>query len=177
LLYQNAHSSNPIAEVIGESLGGAAAIEEAIARQLGLGPEQIRVGSASGLDFNRMTPRAALKLLRALEKFLYRHWLRLEDVMPVAGVDSGTLRGRLSGMRASIVAKTGTLERFEGGASALAGLAHTRGRGPVLFVIFNSGGDASTFRRLQDDFLSDLIQEEGGPAQVLRTTDALAAGP
>jgi D-alanyl-D-alanine carboxypeptidase/D-alanyl-D-alanine-endopeptidase (penicillin-binding protein 4) len=177
LLYQNAHSSNPVAEVIGESLGGTAAIGELLARQVGLGPEQIRVGSASGLGFSRMTPRAALKLLRALEKFLYRHWLKLEDLMPVAGIDSGTLRERFSEMRASIVAKTGTLGRFEGGASALAGLAYTRRRGPVLFVIFNSGGDVSTFRRLQDDFLSNLIQEEGGPAQILRTTDALAAGP
>lgn len=176
LLYQNALSSNPVAEVIGESLGGPAAIEDLVGRQLGLGPEQLRVGSASGLDFNRMTPRAALKLLRALERLLYRHSLRLEDVMPVAGVDSGTLHGRFSEMRASIAAKTGTLERFEGGASALAGVAHTKRLGPVLFVIFNSGGEVSAFRKLQDDFLKELIREVGGPAQDLRAMNALGGG-
>jgi D-alanyl-D-alanine carboxypeptidase/D-alanyl-D-alanine-endopeptidase (penicillin-binding protein 4) len=164
LLYQNAHSSNAIAEVVGQSVGGPAAIREFLVKEVGLRYEDIYVGRASGLEFNRITPRASLTVLRALMAVLSKHSLKLEDVMPVAGIDGGTLRTRFdeANIRGSVVAKTGTLVTIDNGVSNLVGIAYTRAHGPLAFAIFNSGGGVHAYRRLQDQFLSKVIEEEGG---------------
>jgi D-alanyl-D-alanine carboxypeptidase len=114
--------------------------------------------------------------LRELESVLAAHSLKLEDVMAVAGIDSGTLRTRLSGddVRGAVVAKTGTLVSIDNGVSTLVGIAYTRTRGPLLFAVFNSGGNVHKYRRLQDQFLERLIAEEGGPVKATRAEDALA---
>ena len=176
LLYQNAHSSNAVAEVVGASLGGPKAIQDYLVRQLSLSESEIFVGRASGLDFNRITPRATLKMLRALIKVLTDHSLKPEDVMAVAGIDSGTLRGRLGreDVRGSVVAKTGTLVSIDNGVSTLVGIAYTRARGPLLFAVFNSGGGIFAYRRLQDQFIERMIAEEGGALSATRNEDALA---
>jgi D-alanyl-D-alanine carboxypeptidase/D-alanyl-D-alanine-endopeptidase (penicillin-binding protein 4) len=175
LLYQNAHSSNAVAEVVGASLGGPRAIQDYLVRQLGLSESEIFVGRASGLDFNRITPRATLKVLRALIKVLADHSLKPEDVMAVAGIDSGTLRSRLRGedVRGAVVAKTGTLVSIDNGVSTLVGIAYTA-RGPLLFAVFNSGGSVHAYRRLQDQFIERMIAEEGGALSATRNEDALA---
>ncbi|HLF85200.1 MAG TPA: D-alanyl-D-alanine carboxypeptidase [Blastocatellia bacterium] len=176
LLYQNAHSSNAVAEVVGASLGGPRAVQDYLVRQLGLSDSEIFVGRASGLDFNRITPRATLKVLRALIKVLADHSLKPEDVMPVAGVDSGTLRSRLGGEddRGAVVAKTGSLVSIDKGVSTLVGIAYTRASGPLLFAVFNSGGSVHAYRRLQDQFIERMIADEGGALSARRNEDALA---
>jgi D-alanyl-D-alanine carboxypeptidase/D-alanyl-D-alanine-endopeptidase (penicillin-binding protein 4) len=176
LLYQNAHSSNAIAEVIGESVGGPEAAQNFLIKELGLHDSEIYVGRTSGLDFNRMTPRTALKVLRALVNTLAKFLLRPEDVMAVAGIDSGTLRARFNGdaARGSVIAKTGTLVSLDNGVSTLVGIAYTKARGPLLFAVLNSSGGVHSYRRLQDEFIERLIAEEGGPAPVSRAEDALA---
>jgi D-alanyl-D-alanine carboxypeptidase/D-alanyl-D-alanine-endopeptidase (penicillin-binding protein 4) len=178
LLYQNAHSSNAVAEVVGASLGGPQAIQEYLVKHCGLSESEIFVGRTSGLDFNRITPRATLKVLRALIKVLAIHALQPQDVMPVAGVDSGTLRTRLSrdDVRGAVVAKTGTLVSLDNGVSTLVGIAYTKTQGPVLFAVFNSGGNVNAYRRLQDQFVERMIAEEGGALAVARNEDALADG-
>jgi D-alanyl-D-alanine carboxypeptidase len=175
LLYQNAHSSNAVAEVVGASLGGPGAIQEYLVRQIGLSESEIFVGRASGLDFNRITPRATLRVLRALIKVLADHSLKPEDVMAVAGIDSGTLRNRLASgaVRGAVVAKTGTLVSIDNGVSTLVGIAYTA-RGPRLFAVFNSGGSVHAYRQLQDQFIEELIAEEGGEQTATRNEDALA---
>ena len=179
LLFQNAHSSNAVAEVVGESVGGPQAIQSWLTKKLGLTENELYVGRASGLEFNRITPRASLKVLRALVSVLTEHTLKLEDVMPVAGVDSGTLRTRLQSddIRGAVVAKTGTLVSIDNGVSTLVGVAYTMTRGPLLFAVFNSGGNVRHYRRLQDQFVERLIAEEGGPAKAIRAGDALADLP
>ena len=176
LLYQNAHSSNAVAEVVGASLGGPQAIHDYLVKELGLSESEIFVGRASGLDFNRITPRATMKVLRALFKILGEHALKPEDVMAVAGVDSGTLRGRLGreDVRGTVIAKTGTLVTIDNGVSTLVGVAYTRARGPLLFAVFNSGGNVYAYRRLQDQFIEQLIAQEGGGSSARRSEDALA---
>lgn len=176
LLYQNAHSSNAVAEVVGASLGGPPAVQDYLVRQLGLSDNEIFVGRASGLDFNRITPRATLKVLRVLIKVLADHSLKPEDVMPVAGVDSGTLRSRLGGegVRGAVVAKTGSLVSIDKGVSTLVGIAYTRASGPLLFAVFNSGGSVHAYRRLQDQFIERMIADEGGALSARRNEDALA---
>jgi D-alanyl-D-alanine carboxypeptidase/D-alanyl-D-alanine-endopeptidase (penicillin-binding protein 4) len=176
LLFQNAHSSNAVAEVVGESVGGPQAMQSLLTEKLGLSGNELYVGRASGLEFNRITPRASLKVLRALVSILTEHSLKLEDVMPVAGVDSGTLRTRLNrdDIRGAVVAKTGTLVSIDNGVSTLVGIAYTKTQGPLLFAVFNSGGSVRHYRRLQDEFVERLIAEEGGAARGTRSEDALA---
>lgn len=176
LLFQNAHSSNAIAEVVGASLGGPEAIQNYLVRQVGIADSDVFVGRASGLDFNRITPRAALRVLRKLIEVLAEHSLKPQDVMAVAGIDSGTMQRRLTqdDVRGSVIAKTGTLVSIDNGVSTLVGIAYTRRNGPVLFAVFNSGGNVRAYRRLQDQLIEQLIAEEGGALPAVRSEDALA---
>jgi len=175
LLFQNAHSSNPVAEVVGAAVGGPAQIQSLLINNVGIPQSDVYISRASGLDFNRITPDGALKVLRALIAALDRYSLKPEDIMPVAGVDSGTLRSRFSddNARGAIVAKTGTLAR-DGGVSTLVGIAHTRAGGTLLFAVFDSDGSVRNYRRLQDTLLEEVIAEEGGGVAASRLTDALA---
>jgi D-alanyl-D-alanine carboxypeptidase len=103
-------------------------------------------------------------MLRHLVLWLNFKNMLPQDVLPVAGMDPGTLRGRFSTVdfRGSIIGKTGTLPATDGGVSALAGLIYTHNRGVLLFAIFNTQGNVATFRRLQDHLLKELIAECGG---------------
>ena len=176
LLYQNAHSSNATAEVVGESVGGPEAIQEFLIRDVGLREEDIYVGRASGLEVNRITPRASLQVLRGLISLLADHSLKPEDVLPIAGIDSGTLMSRFAGagIRGSVIAKTGTLISIDNGVSTLAGIAHTRTGGTLLFAILNSNGGVRAYRKIQDQFLTQVIEEEGGGVQCSPAGDRLA---
>jgi len=166
LFFQNAHSSNPTAERIGEAIGGPGVVEEFLVRTVGVAPGDVHVGRTSGLDYNRITPRGTVLLLRRLVEWLQARNLEPDDLMPMAGVDVGTLQRRFSSetYRGAVVGKTGTLPGTDGGVSTLAGIAYTRNRGPVLFAIFNTKGSVNTYRRLQDTLVEDLIVEFGGAA-------------
>jgi D-alanyl-D-alanine carboxypeptidase/D-alanyl-D-alanine-endopeptidase (penicillin-binding protein 4) len=179
LLYQNAHSSNAIAEVIGESLGGAAEIQDFLMKKLDLKEGDLYVGHPSGLEFNRITPRASLKILRTLIATLDKYSLKPEDIMAVAGVDSGTLMGRFTSdeIKGAVIAKTGTLFSTDRGVSTLVGLAFTRGRGTLLFAVFNSDGRVHAYRHLQDDFIEQVVTEAGGASRAARHEDALGDRP
>lgn len=176
LLYQNAHSSNAVAEVVGDAVGGPAEIQGFLVNKLGIPESDVFISRASGLDFNRITPEGAIKVLRALIGLLDKHSLKPEDIMPVAGVDSGTLRSRLfdDDVRGAIVAKTGTLASLDGGVSTLVGIAHTKSGGALLFAIFDCDGSVRGYRRLQDSLLEEVVQEEGGGVQACRLVDGLA---
>lgn len=176
LFYQNAHSSNAVAEVVGVSVGGPQAVQDFLVKEVGLSESEIYVSHTSGLDVNRITPRASLKMLRALMAVLNEYSLRPEDIMPVAGIDSGTLKARLAkdDVRGSVVAKTGTLVSVDSGVSTLVGVVYTKTRGPLLFAVFNTAGSVNAYRRWQDEFIALIVAEEGGPAPVSRSEDALA---
>src|SRR5438876_9990503 len=62
LFYQNAHSSNPIAERTGEAVGGPKAVESFLVKDVGIPQTDISISHCSGLDFNRITPRATIQL-------------------------------------------------------------------------------------------------------------------
>jgi len=160
---QNAHSINQTAERLGEAVGGPRAIEKFLVQEVGVGNSEVSISRTSGLDYNRITPHATVALLRHLVGWLNLNNMLPEDIMPVAGIDPGTLRGRFTNVesRGAIVAKTGTLPGTEGGVSTLAGIAYTA-RGPVLFAIFNTRGPVATYRRLQDGLVKDLLAECGG---------------
>ena len=168
---QNAFSVNDIADRLGRSLGGAEAIREYLIEEFGLHPSDIHIDKPSGLGHNRMTAQAAIQVLHGLRGTLQGHDMNLQDVMPVAGVDRGTLRFRFRRpkYRGVVLGKTGTNSSKDGGVSALAGLAMTQAHGPVFYAILNTGGDVMAYRRLQDQFLKKLIEESGGVNRMLET--------
>jgi serine-type D-Ala-D-Ala carboxypeptidase/endopeptidase (penicillin-binding protein 4) len=160
------YSNNFMAERIGDTVGGPQSIETAIRQRLRINPDEFQIVSASGLGINRVSPPAMMKILRGLRSELARYKLSLADILPVAGVDPGTLEDRYTDplSRASVIAKTGTLTHSDGGASSLVGQMQTKSGRVVLFVIFNQRGNVLRFRQNQDQIVSSIQNALGGPA-------------
>jgi len=159
----NDFSNNWMATIIGNLVGGPDAVERFLKTDVVFKEDEVRFATSSGLGANAISPRNTITMLRKLIAYLDGKGLALEDILPIAGVDAGTLSKRFGdAYRGSVVAKTGTLS----GVSALAGVAYTRGRGPLLFVIYNRGGSAHTFRAAQDETIKKLITLYGGPSPV-----------
>lgn len=159
------YSNNFMADRIGESLGGPEAVRQHLITTLKLVPEDLKIATLSGLGVNRISPRVMMKVYRALLIELKRHRLTPSSIMPVAGIDPGTLEDRFTGLpwRGSVIAKTGTLLRTDGGASSLVGQMRTANGETLLFVIMNQRGSVSRFRENQD-YLVMLVQNtRGGP--------------
>jgi D-alanyl-D-alanine carboxypeptidase len=159
------YSNNFMAERIGEALGGPDSVKQQLIATLGLTPDDLRIASLSGLGVNRISPRVMMKIYRELRSELLRRGLSPASIMPVAGIDPGTLEDRFTGLawRGSVIAKTGTLTRTDGGASALVGQMKAANGEVLLFVIMNQRGSVLRFRENQD-FLVMLVQNtRGGP--------------
>jgi len=159
------YSNNFMAERIGDSLGGRDAVMSQLIKSLGIPPNEIRLASLSGLGVNRVTPRAMMKILRGLREELKKNKLSPSDIMPVAGIDPGTLEDRFTGpaWQGSVIAKTGTLGRTDGGASSLVGQMRTQQGDTLLFVIFNQRGSILRFRSNQDLLVMQVQNSRGGP--------------
>ena len=170
------YSNNFMAERLGDTLGGAAGVRQFLISTVGLKPEEVRLASTSGLGINRLSPRAMMKVYRALVAELAEHKLLPSDIMPVAGVDPGTLQKRYTSLteRGSVVGKTGTLGRSDGGVSALVGQMRTRTGETLYFVIFNQRGNVYRFRTIQDTLVSEMQYAHGGPAPFAYTPHTLA---
>jgi D-alanyl-D-alanine carboxypeptidase/D-alanyl-D-alanine-endopeptidase (penicillin-binding protein 4) len=170
------YSNNFMAERLGDMLGGAPGVSRFLAERLGLKPEEFRLSSTNGLGTNRLTPRHMMKIYRALLDVLHDNNLKAADILPVAGVDPGTLQKRYAASpgRGSVIAKTGTLPRTDGGASALVGQMRTRQGETLLFVILDQRGNVTRFRRWQDALVAEVQNERGGPAPFAYTPQALA---
>jgi D-alanyl-D-alanine carboxypeptidase/D-alanyl-D-alanine-endopeptidase (penicillin-binding protein 4) len=160
------YSNNFMAERIGESLGGPESVRALVVNSLKISPDEVWLATTSGLGINRVTPQAMMVILRGLRDELRKNNLKLSDILPVAGIDPGTLEDRYTDAaeRGSVVAKTGTLVRTDGGASALVGQMNTRSGRVVLFVIFNQRGNVSSFRDNQDAIVAAIQGAFGGPA-------------
>ena len=159
------YSNNFMAARIGEGLGGPSSVQQQLTRLLGVGPSEIRLSSLSGLGSNRISPAVMMKIYRALLGELKKNGLSASDILPVAGIDPGTLKKRFTGpaWRGSVIAKTGTLVRTDGGASALVGQMKSKNGETLYFVIMNQRGSVIRFRENQD-YLVMLIQNtRGGP--------------
>lgn len=161
------YSNNFLSERLGDMLGGPYAVSRIVQLNAEIQPMEFSIQTASGLGYNRVTPNAMMKLLRALRKDLSRYRMTFADIMPVAGIDKGTLEGRFDTdfSRGSLVGKTGTLGNTDGGVSALAGEVNTR-NGKLLFVIFNQRGGVKGFRSFQNNFVSLVQGQFGGAAPV-----------
>lgn len=160
------YSNNFLSERLGDLVGGPYAVARLVHLNANIPPQELSLQTSSGLGYNRVTPNAMMKLLRALRADLARYKMTFSDIMPVAGIDKGTLEDRFDGFsRGSVVGKTGTLGQTDGGASSLAGEVNTR-NGRLLFVIFNMRGSVSRFRAFQNYYVS-LVQGQFGGAMPL----------
>lgn len=170
----NGYSNNIFAQ-FAEAAGGIRAVQEQIRKQLpGNYREELVLGDGAGAHAaNRMSPRATVAILRALEAELATHGLDLTSVMPVAGIDEGTMKKRLEGPNGQglVVAKTGTYGDY--GACALAGALRTR-NGLVYFAIMNHGVPIEEARRRQDAYVRVLIAELGALPWSYQRDDAPA---
>ena len=159
------YSNNFMADRIGETLGGPESVRQQLIASLQLMPEDLKISTLSGLGVNRISPRVMMKVYRALLAELKKNKLTPSSIMPVAGIDPGTLEDRFTGLawRGSVIAKTGTLLRTDGGASSLVGQMKAANGETLLFVIMNQRGSVSRFRENQD-YLVMLVQNtRGGP--------------
>ena len=158
------YSNNFMAERIGDSLGGTKSVTRQIVN-LGIPSEEVHLASLSGLGVNRVTPRAMMKIFRALRSELQKNKLSPADIMPVAGIDPGTLEDRFAGpgWQGSVIAKTGTLIRTDAGASSLVGQMRTAKGETLLFVILNQRGSVLRFRENQDNLVMQVQNSRGGP--------------
>jgi len=159
------YSNNFMAERLGDQMGGAQGLEDFLSRELGFKRGEFRLASTSGLGVNRMTPRQMMKVYRALLDTLHESKLKAADILPVAGVDPGTLQKRYADKpnRGSVIAKTGTLGRTDGGASALVGQMRVRDGATLLFVVLDQRGSVARFRQWQDALVSEVQSSRGGP--------------
>jgi D-alanyl-D-alanine carboxypeptidase/D-alanyl-D-alanine-endopeptidase (penicillin-binding protein 4) len=174
------YSNNFLSERLGEMLGGPAAVARLVQLNTGVQPSEFYIQTSSGLGINRVTPAAMMKLLRTFRDDLARYRMTFADVMPVAGIDKGTLEERFDTdfSKGSVVGKTGTLGQTDGGVSTLAGEMNTK-NGRLLFVIFNQRGSPARFRAFQNFYVS-LVQGQFGGAAPLKYSavdlDARLAG-
>jgi len=159
------YSNNFLAERLGDMLGGPFAVARVVQLNAGVPVNEFSIQTSSGLGYNRVTPNAMMKVLHVLRVDLSRYKMTFADIMPVAGVDKGTLENRFDSdfSAGSVVGKTGTLGQTDGGVSALAGEMNTR-NGRYLFVIFNQRGSVARFRNFQNSFVSLVQGQFGGAA-------------
>jgi D-alanyl-D-alanine carboxypeptidase/D-alanyl-D-alanine-endopeptidase (penicillin-binding protein 4) len=152
--------SNNVFKPLADAAGGAATVQELARSQLPASMRtEITLGDGAGTDpRNRLSPRAAVRILRALEQELRLTGHSLVDALPVAGFDPGTLQERLNaaGESGCVVGKTGTFGEY--GASALIGALRSRDHGTVYFAILNHGVPVPEARRRQDQLLRVLFE-------------------
>jgi D-alanyl-D-alanine carboxypeptidase/D-alanyl-D-alanine-endopeptidase (penicillin-binding protein 4) len=167
-------SNNFMAERLGDMVGGPFAVARIVQQDTGSMPNEFYLATASGLGINRVTPAAMMKLLRVLRNELARNRMTFADIMPVAGIDKGTLENRFDTdfSMGSVVGKTGTLGNTDNGVSALAGEMNTR-NGRLLFVIFNQRGSVSRFRSFQNNYISTIQGQFGGAAPISYSATSL----
>jgi D-alanyl-D-alanine carboxypeptidase len=160
----NSYSNNDI-ERFGEFVGGPEVLASDLQLLLG---EGVQVETLSGLGTNRMTPRQIVQLFAVLQRTCERLGLRIEDVLPTAGCDPGTLehfprlaRGAAAG---SVVAKTGTLTTTDGGIAVLAGIARAAA-GDLLFAVAQprAGRAVTQARTAEESWILERVAQHGGP--------------
>lgn len=164
LKHMLSHSINPLSEQLGRAVGGVKRLEEIAAAEHGMGPNAVSLSSASGLGINRVTAKQMMVLLKALRRELQNSGLDFGDILPLAGIESGTMDRRFTGAqeRGSVIAKTGTLTTTDGGVSALAGIMRAD-KEDLYFIIFCWRGSVNGFRSKQDHMIRQIQATRGGP--------------
>jgi len=166
----NVFSNNDIVRLC-ELRGGALIVEEFVRQSLP-GAGGVRLETASGEGTNRMTARQVVALLRMARSRLEDVGLGPADVLPVVGCDPGPTRSMFRRLTTgtftrTLVCKTGTLRRTDGGVAVLSGFLKTP-QGDVLLCVAapNAGNDLRRSRKREEKWVLELIDELGGARAV-----------
>jgi D-alanyl-D-alanine carboxypeptidase/D-alanyl-D-alanine-endopeptidase (penicillin-binding protein 4) len=161
------YSNNDI-ERVAVGLGSTEDLADMIATRCQAPRESIQLGTTSGLGSNRLTPWIIVRLLREFLQSCQRLGVPVENVLPVAGCDPGTVT-RFFPLLAngpnttSVIGKTGTLTNTDGGVAVLAGFAKTA-KGEYLFCVAvpNAAGKLKGSRRAEEQWVIGFLDREGG---------------
>ncbi|WP_457416395.1 D-alanyl-D-alanine carboxypeptidase [Thermostichus sp. OS-CIW-23] len=154
----NLYSNNSMAEMLADAVGGADQVAQIARAIAGIPAEELQLINGSGLGVeNRISPRANVAMLQAIQSLLEEQGLSLADAFAVVGQDVGVLERRL--LPGILIAKSGTLRSV----STLAGVLPTE-QGDIWFALMNGGSDLVGFRTQQGQFLSQLQSQWGSPA-------------
>ncbi|MCS7079111.1 MAG: D-alanyl-D-alanine carboxypeptidase [Chloracidobacterium sp.] len=155
----NAYSHNEMTHVVGARVGGAAGVRRYLIEKVGIPPQEVYLQTTSGLGHNAITPRATVKLMRYAVNWLGKRKISLGELLPIAGIDSGTLQRRFTSpdLVGTVIGKTGTLSST----SALAGIVYTQKRGLLFFAILERGSPHN-LRPLQEEIISMVAADSGG---------------
>jgi serine-type D-Ala-D-Ala carboxypeptidase/endopeptidase (penicillin-binding protein 4) len=152
----NNYSNNAMAEMFADAVGGASVVSQKAAEAASVPQNEIYLINGSGLTYeNKISPRAAVGMFRAIEKHLQQYNMTVADVFTVAGQDKGVLEQRK--IPKFSVVKSGSLDTV----SALVGALPTQNQGTVWFAIMNKSGDLVKYRKEQDTFLTKKTTEWG----------------
>lgn len=152
----NKYSNNFYFDTLVTLLGGEKAFNQFVSQNLNIPLSSFHFYNGSGLGVNYIKCDHALKILKSLHKEANSQMINLNDLLPISGVDKGTLENRMQGWPGSSWAKTGTLRST----SALAGIIN-RGGEYEYFVFLNSTTSLAQVREIQDDVLEDLYRDYG----------------
>lgn len=152
----NRYSNNKMAEMIADSVGGAKQVAKKAATIANVPEAEIKLVNGSGLsELNKMSPRAAVALFLAIDRYLKPLNMTVGDVLTVVGQDKSILDERKIPQMS--VVKSGTLNTV----SALAGALPTKDKGIVWFAIMNGGTNLTGFRTQQELLLNNLVNQWG----------------
>ncbi|MFB2835033.1 D-alanyl-D-alanine carboxypeptidase [Floridanema evergladense] len=152
----NRYSNNKMAEMIADSVGGAKQVAKKAATIADVSQTEIQLINGSGLsELNKISPRAAVALFLAIDRYLKPLNMTVGDVLTVVGQDKSILDERQI-PRMSVV-KSGSLNNV----SALAGALPTKDKGIVWFAIMNGGTNLTGFRTQQESLLNNLVNQWG----------------
>jgi serine-type D-Ala-D-Ala carboxypeptidase/endopeptidase (penicillin-binding protein 4) len=165
----NRFSNNKMAEMVAQSVGGAKVVAQKAAQEAGVPQAEIQLINGSGLgEENRISPRAAIAMFFAIQRYLQPQNMTVANVFSIVGKDEGILDKRP--IPPLSVVKSGSLNRV----SALAGALPTS-QGTIWFAIMNSGGDLERFRAEQEVFLQSFVKQRGAvksePAELIPLAD------
>ena len=163
----NSHS-NDIFHEFSYRIGGPETVQRILRESVrGVPRASMVIDNAAGDGRNnQLSPRATVAMLEALGRTLEARGLSFPDVLPVAGVDPGTLEDRLAEprYRGAVAGKSGTVRVLR--ISTLAGVAYTWKYGRTLFAIMTRGVPLWIARERQNAFLRGLL--DAGGARPLR---------
>jgi serine-type D-Ala-D-Ala carboxypeptidase/endopeptidase (penicillin-binding protein 4) len=150
--------SNNVFHFAADTIGGAKVVETHCRDVVPAAMrEEITLDNGAGAGkTNRLSPRAAVAILRALDARTRALGHTITDVLPVSSVDPGTLAERLLDRPRYVVGKTGTFGSV--GACALVGLLRSPRYGVVAFAVLNAGVPVPEARAKQDAFVRALIE-------------------
>lgn len=152
----NRYSNNKMAEMIADSVGGAKQVAKKAATIANVPQAEIQLVNGSGLsELNKISPRAAVALFLAIDRYLKPLNMTIADVLTVVGQDKGILDERKIPQMS--VVKSGSLNNV----SALAGALPTKDKGIVWFAIMNGGNNLTGFRSQQELLLNSLVNQWG----------------